>query len=86
MTRSALRQALARAYVSIDPRSLGLCRIVLGLVLIVDLLRRLPLIRDFYTNAGLLPNHTVLWRPPLPRLLSVFFPVSPPSGVFQVTK
>jgi predicted DCC family thiol-disulfide oxidoreductase YuxK len=73
---SALRRALTRTYLTIDPRSLGLCRIVLGVVLIVDLLRRVPLMREFYTNAGLLPNHTVLWRPPLPRLISVFFSVS----------
>jgi len=76
VSRTELRQALTRTYLTADPRSLGLCRIVLGVVLIVDLLRRVPVLRDFYTNAGLLPNHTVLWRPPLPRLLSVFFPVS----------
>jgi predicted DCC family thiol-disulfide oxidoreductase YuxK len=73
---SDLRRALTRTYLTIDPRSLGLCRIGIGLVLIVNLVRRVPLLRDFYTNAGLLPNHTVLWKPPLPRLLSVFFPVS----------
>jgi predicted DCC family thiol-disulfide oxidoreductase YuxK len=73
---SALRQALTRTYLTIDPRSLGLCRIVLGVVLIIDLARRVPYVRAFYTNDGLLPNHTVLWRPPLPRLFSVFFPVS----------
>jgi predicted DCC family thiol-disulfide oxidoreductase YuxK len=78
VTRFAPRQALTRAYLTVDPRSLGLGRIVLALVLIADLARRVPVLRDFYTNDGLLPNHTVLWRPPLPRLFSVFFPVSLP--------
>lgn len=71
-----LRRAFTRAYLTIDGRSLALCRIVLAAVLIVDLLRRVRWIRDFYSNAGLLPNHTMLWRPPLPRLFSVFFMAS----------
>jgi predicted DCC family thiol-disulfide oxidoreductase YuxK len=71
-----LRRAFTRAYLTIDGRSLALCRIVLATVLIVDLLRRVRWIRDFYSNAGLLPNHTMLWRPPLPRLFSVFFMAS----------
>jgi predicted DCC family thiol-disulfide oxidoreductase YuxK len=81
--RSTIRQALRRTYLTIDPRSLGLARIVLGAVLLIDLLRRVPLLREFYTNEGLLPNHTILWRPPLPRAFSVFFPVSlPHEAVF----
>jgi hypothetical protein len=38
-------------------------RIFFALVLIGDLLRRIPRINEFYTNGGVLPNHTVLWRP-----------------------
>ena len=64
MNRSVLRRFLVRTYLSIDPRSLALCRIAIGVVLIIDLVRRIPLLRDFYSNQGLLPNHTVLWRPP----------------------
>jgi predicted DCC family thiol-disulfide oxidoreductase YuxK len=45
----------------------------------VDLLRRVPWIRDFYSNAGLIPNHTVLWRPPMPRIFSFFFIASLPE-------
>jgi predicted DCC family thiol-disulfide oxidoreductase YuxK len=74
--RTSIRQALVRTYLSVDARSLGLFRIGLGILLLGDLLRRIPLVRDFYTNAGLLPNHTVLWRPSFPRLFSAFFPVS----------
>lgn len=70
------RDALTRAYFTIDARSLGLFRIGLGTLLLVDLVRRFPHVRDFFTNAGVLPNHTVLWRPLVERLFSVFFPVS----------
>jgi predicted DCC family thiol-disulfide oxidoreductase YuxK len=74
--RTSLRQHLVRAYLTIDGRSLGVFRIGLALLMLVDLVRRFPHVRDFYTNAGLLPNHTVLWRPQVTRLFSVFFPAS----------
>jgi predicted DCC family thiol-disulfide oxidoreductase YuxK len=74
--RTTFREAAVRAYMTIDGRSLGLFRIGLGLLLLVDLVRRFPHVRDFYTNSGILPNHTMLWRPMVPRLFSVFFPVS----------
>jgi predicted DCC family thiol-disulfide oxidoreductase YuxK len=69
-------RALAHRYLTIDARSLALCRIGLAGLLIVDLLRRIPWLGDLYTNAGLLPNHTVLWRPWQPRMFSVFFMAS----------
>ncbi len=67
------RQAFSRTYLEIDPRTLAFGRIFFALVLIGDLLRRIPWIREFYTNAGVLPNHTVLWRPPVSRLFSFFY-------------
>ena len=70
------RDAFTRAYLTIDARSLGLFRIGLGLLLLVDLARRFPHVGTLYTNMGLLPNHTVLWRPVVPRLFSLFFPIS----------
>ena len=73
MKRSSLRDAVIRTYLTIDGRSLGLFRIGLALLLLVDLARRFPHVRDFYTNVGLLPNHTVLWRPQVQRLFSIFF-------------
>jgi predicted DCC family thiol-disulfide oxidoreductase YuxK len=76
VNRTSFRDALRRTYLTIDGRSLGLFRIGLALLMLVDLVRRVPHIRDFYTNVGLLPNHTVLWRPQVARLFSVFFPVS----------
>src|SRR6185503_9517581 len=38
--------------------------------------RRALDLRSFYTNEGLLPNHTVLWRPPFEWQFSFFFPAS----------
>src|SRR5882762_4287980 len=79
----SLRQSLTRTYLSLDPRSLGLGRIVLGAVLLIDLGRRASELVTWYTNLGLLPNHTVLWQPPAPRLFSLFFMVSlPHEAVF----
>jgi predicted DCC family thiol-disulfide oxidoreductase YuxK len=79
VTRGAVAERLRRTYLQIDLRSLALGRIVLGLVLIADLLRRVPWLRDFYSNLGLIPNHTMLWRPPFPRIFSVFFMASLPE-------
>ena len=76
MERTSLRKTLVRDYLTIDGRSLGLFRLGLALLMLVDLVRRFPHVRDFYTNAGVLPNHTVLWRPQVNRLFSVFFPAS----------
>ncbi|HEX3905086.1 MAG TPA: HTTM domain-containing protein [Polyangia bacterium] len=70
---------LTRDYLTIDSRSLGAGRIGLGLVLLLDLLRRISVLPLWYSNLGLLPNHTVLWRPPFPRAFSLFFMASLPS-------
>ena len=79
MNRSALAASLRDAYLRMDPRTLALGRIGLGLVLLGDLIRRVPWLRDFYSNAGVIPNHTVLWRPPFPRIFSVFLMSSLPE-------
>ena len=55
-------------------------------MLIGDLLRRIPWIREFYTNAGILPNHTVLWRPPIARLVLVLLHVVAPRGVGDLVR
>lgn len=72
----ALRRWLRERYFAIDPRALGLGRIVLALVLLLDLGRRARGLEHWYTNDGLLPNHTVLWRPPFDYTFSLFFGVS----------
>ena len=68
-------------YMTIDARSLGLGRIVLALVLLLDLVRRIPDITLFYSNAGLVPNHMMLWRPPTQWMFSFFFNLSRPDEV-----
>lgn len=74
-----LQRSLTRAYLTIDPRSLGAGRIALGLVLLLDLVRRVPVITLWYSNQGLMPNHTVLWQPPFPYAFSFFFMASLPN-------
>src|SRR5690242_1954183 len=73
MRLASIGPALRRAYLEIDPRTMGLGRIGLGLLLLMDLLRRVPWLPHLYGNDGLLPNHTLLWRPPTERQFSVFF-------------
>lgn len=68
-------------YLSLDPRSLGLARVYLGFLLLVDLLRRVPDMSVWYTNEGLLPNHTLLWRPGARYQFSFFFAASWPGEV-----
>lgn len=54
---------VARFLATADPRTLGLYRISLGLLLLYDCARRLPSAPFFYSNDGPLPNHLVLERP-----------------------
>lgn len=74
--RAARNPGLAQRYFQADPRSLGLMRLVLGALLMADLVRRLCHIETWYTNTGLLPNHTLLWRPASEPQISLFFTAS----------
>ncbi len=76
MNARELRRKFADAYLTMDARSAGLGRVVVAIVLLIDLLRRVPVLRLFYTNEGLLPNHTLLWRPPTQWMFSFFFMAS----------
>ena len=69
-------RSLLATYFTVDPRSLGLFRVLFGLVLLSDLVRRWVELGVWYTNSGLLPNHTLLWRPPTKNLFSLFFTAS----------
>jgi hypothetical protein len=60
-------------YLALDPRTLGLVRIYVGCLLLVDLLRRIPHLRTWYTNDGPLPNHVLMWRPAAEHQFSLFF-------------
>ena len=78
--RQSLRAAFVRTYLTIDPRSLGLGRIVLGVLLLFDLLHRVyGGVTLWYSNEGLLPNHTILWRPPTQWMFSLFYMASWPD-------
>ena len=69
-------QRLAACYLQADPRSLGLARIYIGLVLFADLLHRWASVATWYSNEGLLPNHTLLLRPAAETQFSLFFTAS----------
>jgi hypothetical protein len=71
----------ARRYASADPRSLGLFRIALGLLLFLDAARRYPDIESHYANTGWLPNHFMLFRPMSDYLFSLYLACSTPGQV-----
>jgi hypothetical protein len=71
-----LIRGLSDVYFTVDPRSLGLCRIGLGALLSWDLFRRVPEISVWYSNRGLLPNHTSLFRPQAEYMFSFLFAAS----------
>ncbi len=75
---------LKARYASLDLRSLGAFRIALGLVILVDLLRRAPELSSHYSNVGWLQNHVVLFRPPSQHLLSVYLVASTVTQVWIV--
>jgi hypothetical protein len=63
----------ARIYMTADLRSLAAGRIALALVLLLDLAKRAAQLDAFFTNEGLIPNHTLLWRPPFEKAVSLFY-------------
>ena len=73
MKLAELRRRFAESYLTMDARSAALGRVAVSTVLLIDLLRRVPVLSLFYTNEGLLPNLTLLWRPPTQWMFSFFF-------------
>ena len=71
-----VKRYLVESYATLDERSLGLGRIVLAATLLTDLAKRVPTLQAWYTNDGLLPNHTMLWSPPYEHTFSLFFMAS----------
>src|SRR5690606_7443327 len=59
-------------YFGADPRWLGVHRICLGILLMVEVMRRMVHARAFYSNDGLLPNHFSLFRPMGRNLFSIY--------------
>ena len=70
--RESLRER-ARPHLGIDPRALGAFRIAVALVLLSDLLiYRLPALRTFYTDDGVLPRATLAEVYPLLERASLY--------------
>jgi hypothetical protein len=68
--------AIGQQLFAMSPVTLGFGRIALALLLIGDAARRWTDLDVWYTNAGLMPNHTMLWAPQMRYGFSVFFSVS----------
>jgi len=75
------RRWFVDCYMTADARSLGFGRIILSLILLFDLWHRARVLTLFYSNAGLVPNHMMLWRPPTQWMFSFFFILSSPDEV-----
>ena len=73
-----LYERVRRVYMSADLRSLSAGRIVLALVLLGDLFGRWMEMGIWYTNDGIIPNHTLLWRPSWDHVFSLFYLASYP--------
>lgn len=72
---------LRDAYLTLDRRVLGLFRIYFGLLLLIDILRRIPVATFFYTNDGVLSNHYSLFAPLLRPYFSIYTAFSTPLEV-----
>lgn len=64
----------------VDLRSLAIFRVALGLVLLADLLIRIPQLAEFYTDRGVLPREAIIRFFGTPWLLSVHYM----SGMWMV--
>jgi hypothetical protein len=76
VSESRFADRFIATYLTADARSLAAGRIVLASVLLLDLFKRWVVIGDWYTNDGLVPNHTLLWRPSFPHVFSFFYMAS----------
>ncbi|MFO0755012.1 MAG: HTTM domain-containing protein [Byssovorax sp.] len=57
------KELLRATYMTMDRRTLGFTRILLGAYLILDLFRRTSSWLDMFSNEGILPTHVSLFRP-----------------------
>jgi Vitamin K-dependent gamma-carboxylase len=73
-----LLEHVVGVYLTADLRSLAAGRIVMALVLLLDLGKRWVNLGAWYTNEGLVPNHTLLWRPSYTHEVSLFYLASYP--------
>src|SRR4051794_17572531 len=73
VTTNRIYERVRSVYLTADLRSLALGRIVLALVLLRDLVGRWMELGIWYTNDGIIPNHSLLWRPPWDHVFSLFY-------------
>ncbi|MBM4377417.1 MAG: hypothetical protein FJ095_20245 [Deltaproteobacteria bacterium] len=82
--RERLRRAwlfFRARYLEADPRTLGLARIVVGLLLCANAIEHWRVARLYYSNDGVLSNHYLLFRPSTEYNFSLFSAFSTPSEV-----
>ena len=60
MTRTELGDAVRRAYLTVDTRTLGLFRVLFGLLLLVDLVRHALVIDLFFVDSGVITREAAL--------------------------
>ncbi len=70
------QSGVARQLFWVSPVTLGVARLGLASLLLCDLFRRWADLDIWYTNAGLMPNHTLLWAPQAKLGFSIFYSVS----------
>jgi hypothetical protein len=70
---SRIYERIRQIYLTADVRSLAAGRIALALVLLRDLFGRWAQLSLWYTNDGIIPNHTLLWRPSWDHVFSLFY-------------
>jgi hypothetical protein len=68
-----LSERIFFAHFTADLRSLAAGRIALASVLLLDLALRARELSLWYTNDGIVPNHTLLWRPAWDHVFSLFY-------------
>ena len=74
VTTNGSTNASGSVYLTADLRSLAAGRIALALVLLRDLVGRCAASCGiWYTNDGIIPNHTLLWRPAWDHVFSLFY-------------
>lgn len=65
--------AVGERYFTVDTRVLAMFRVGMGVVLLVDVLRRLPFAAMFYSDGGVLPSELAQSRPWGDEVVSLFF-------------
>ena len=80
MANTLFDKEFKERYLSFDPRSLALFRVCFGITALFEVRRRFGVIEHWYVNDGIMPNHTLLWRPPSDHFYSFFLSLSSYEG------